>query len=206
MMGVADRPERQDARRGVGQTVNGNYGFGTSDVEPVPGRATRATRPRTCRPVRRAARRRDRRTCGPGDYIVAVDIPKNPVGGRRRCTRSTSEEDVNVFDGDTYLPQENFPPITPAAAGDTPPGAGHARRRRPSRRRSGAGIVSPCAGALHTVRVTDQAFLDGGGSPFEGQDRPLVRRQAGHRAQRPDDRAELQPVHRRCRSRRTSGA
>ncbi|MEP7088803.1 MAG: hypothetical protein ABI776_01745, partial [Nocardioidaceae bacterium] len=35
-----------------------------------------------------------------------------------------------------------------------------------------AGIISPCAGALHTVKVTDQAFLDGGGSPFEGLDRP----------------------------------
>ena len=31
----------------------------------------------------------------------------------------------------------------------------------------------PCAGALHTVNVTNQAFLDAGGSPYEGQSRPL---------------------------------
>ena len=85
---------------------------------------------------------------------------------------ATSEEDVNVFDGDAYLPQENFP-ITPAAEADP------SRDRRPrtsrgrrSRRRSRRGIVSPCAGALHKVNVTHQPFLDGGGSPFQGQYRP----------------------------------
>src|SRR5207253_1505346 len=30
----------------------------------------------------------------------------------------------------------------------------------------------PCAGRLHTVHVTDPDFLDGGGSPYEGQLRP----------------------------------
>ena len=86
--------------------------------------------------------------------------------------KATSEEDVNVFDGDSYLPQENMSTISPAVAGDVPPGAGNdpiPPSQPPSQQ---AGIISPCAGALHTVRVTDQAFLDGGGSPFEGQDRP----------------------------------
>ncbi|MDX6599211.1 MAG: large repetitive protein, partial [Gaiellales bacterium] len=31
----------------------------------------------------------------------------------------------------------------------------------------------PCAGALHTVHVTSADFLDAGGSPYEGQARPL---------------------------------
>ena len=48
------------------------------------------------------------------------------LGRHPRRTRSdgkpmyqvTKEEDVNVFDGDSYLPQENFPPTTPAMAND----------------------------------------------------------------------------------------
>ncbi|MBM0237664.1 IPT/TIG domain-containing protein [Micromonospora sp. ATA32] len=37
----------------------------------------------------------------------------------------------------------------------------------------GNGITAGCAGTLHTVQVTDPGFVDGGGSPFEGQQRPL---------------------------------
>lgn len=108
---------------------------------------------------------------GAGDYIVTADIPTDPVDGKPMY-QVTREEDVNVFDGDTYLPQENYPPTSAEVAG--PGGAGGNDPRPPSQPPSqGAGIISPCAGALHTVRVTNQAFLDGGGSPFEGQDRPL---------------------------------
>jgi len=105
----------------------------------------------------------------PGDYIVSVDIPNDPVDGKPMY-KATAEEDVNIFDGDTYLPQQNYPPATPAAAA----GAGAATvapvpHQPPTQQ---AGIISPCAGALHKVTVTNPAFIAGGGSPFEGSDKP----------------------------------
>ncbi len=106
----------------------------------------------------------------PGDYIVAVDIPNNPVGGGKMY-KATSEADVNVFDGDSYLPQSNFPPASPAIAGDPPAGAQPVPTpvQPPSQQ---AGIISPCAGPMQNVHVTNPAFVAGGGSPFEGQDKP----------------------------------
>ena len=107
-----------------------------------------------------------------GDYIVSVEMPKDPVDGKPMY-QVTKEEDVNVFDGDTYLPQENFPPRTPAAAND-PAGPGDVSPTPPSQPPSqAAGIISPCVGPLHKVKVTNEAFLAGGGSPFEGYDQPL---------------------------------
>ena len=106
-----------------------------------------------------------------GDYIVSVDVPKDPVD-LKPMYRATREEDVNVFDGDTYLPQENYPP-TAAEATSSGPGTGNDATPPSQPPSQGAGIISPCAGPLHKVHVTNQAFLDGGGSPFEGQDRPL---------------------------------
>lgn len=106
-----------------------------------------------------------------GDYISAVEVPTDPVDGKPMY-QVTREEDVNVFDGDSYLTQENFPPSSvEAAAGD--PGTGNDPTPPTQPPSQGAGIISSCAGAFHTVRVTNPAFLDGGGSPFEGQDRPL---------------------------------
>ena len=106
------------------------------------------------------------------DYIVSVDIPNDPVDGKPMY-QVTTEEDVNVFDGDSYLPQENYPPATPAhrrrPAGppDTTPG------RPAAAVAAGAASSRACAGALHKVDVTNATFIDGGGSPFQGQDRPL---------------------------------
>ena len=98
-------------------------------------------------------------------------MPNDPVDGKPMY-QVTREEDVNVFDGDSYLAQENFPPTAvEAAAGD--PGTGNDPLPPTQPPSQGAGIISSCAGAFHTVRVTNPAFLDGGGSPFEGQDRPL---------------------------------
>ena len=168
MMGVAVGPS-DDTPGNAGQTVNGNYGFGTSTLNLWPpsdtvhnpgGLALYAPLPAGVEQDLRAE-----------DYIVSVDIPANPVGGGPMY-KATREEDVNVFDGDTYLPQQNYPPATQAAA-DTaaPAGATPADPANQPPSQTG-GIVSPCAGALHKVAVTNQAFIDGGGSPFQGQDRP----------------------------------
>ena len=100
-------------------TVDGNYGFG--DMYSVPGDPNSPLIPLV-----------------PGDYLVEVVSPTDFSGDPIYSV--TREEDVNVFNGDSFVP--NVPP--PA-----------------------------CAGALHTVQVTNPAFLDAGGSPYEGTSRPL---------------------------------
>lgn len=86
---------------------------------------------------------------GAHDYLVEVEIPNDALG--RPMYQVVREEDVNVFGGDQYVPA--IPP-------------------------------SACAGALHTVDVAgvgvdgpnatvNPSFADAGGSPYEGQDRPL---------------------------------
>ena len=169
MMGIAIAPSDTTDPASAGQTVNGNYGFGTSTLNLWPqsdtahnpgGLALYAPLPSGTEQDLRAE-----------DYIVSVDIPANPVGGGPMY-KATREEDVNVFDGDTYLPQQNYPPATQAAADTAPPaGATPADPANQPPSQTG-GIVSPCAGALHKVAVTNQAFIGGGGSTFEGQYRP----------------------------------
>ena len=186
MMGVAVGPS--DSTAGAGsQTVNGNYGFATSKINMVaPGRSGNPTgtmplyAPLHC-PADPASRDS---ACAAGanydypdqdlpalDYIVSVDIPNDPVDNKPMY-KVTSEADVNVFDGDSYLPQQNYPPATSALAGDppAPPDANPLPPTQPPSQQ--AGIISPCVGTLHTVHVTNPAFTAGGGSPFEGQERP----------------------------------
>ena len=86
---------------------------------------------------------------GAHDYLVEVAIPNDTFG--RPMYQVVREEDINVFGGDQYIPA-------------VPPPA--------------------CAGALHTVDVAgvgvdgpnatiNPSFADAGGSPYEGQDKPL---------------------------------
>ena len=116
-------------------TLDGNYGFGEilTDTNGTPLAAPQ--------PI------------PPGDYLVEVETPNDAWG--RPLYQVEREEDINVFDGVTWVP-------TPTIL--MPPPA--------------------CAGALHTVDVAgiepdgpnavyNPAFADGGGSPYEGQDRPL---------------------------------
>ncbi len=153
---------------GGSQTVNGNYGFATSKINLYPstdtvhnpdGLALYAPLP--------AGQSQDLPAM---DFLVGVDIPDNPVGGGKMY-KVTSEEDVNIFTGDTYLPQENYPPLSQAAGATQGQGGADVNPpvQPPSQQ---AGIISQCAGPLHTVRVTNADFLAGGGSPFEGQSRP----------------------------------
>ena len=170
MMGVAIGPSDTTDPSSAGQTVNGNYGFATSKINLWPktdsvhnpgGLDLYAPLP--------DGQEQDLR---PQDYIVSVDIPKDPVDGKPMY-QVTREEDVNVFDGDGYLPQENYPPATPAIAADPagPPDKTPLPPQQPPSQQ--AGIISACAGPLHQVDVTNANFNAGGGSPFQGYDRPL---------------------------------
>ncbi len=168
MMGVVAGPSDSTAGNAA-QTVNGNYGFATSKINLWP--KTDTVHNPTGLDLYAHLPDSQEQDLRPLDYILSVDIPKDPVDDKPMY-QVTREEDVNVFDGDTYLPQENFPPATPAAATDPagPPDPTPTPSQDPSQT---GGIVSGCVGALHKVTVTNQAFLDGGGSPYEGEDRAL---------------------------------
>ncbi len=160
-----------------GQTVNGNYGFATTDYNVLtPDDPDDPVDPTTGAPLaymeKFSAHGMEAQPLPNSDFVVKVDIPKDAKG--KALYQVTKEEDVNVFDGDAYLPQANFRNLTLAEATNTPSGALPIPEAPPASEPSqGPGFVNPCAGANHMVHVTDPAFIDGGGSPFESQDRSL---------------------------------
>jgi hypothetical protein len=85
-----------------------------------------------------------------GDYLVALGIPTDTEFGRP-LYRVTREDDINVFDGDQFVPQ--VPP--PACAG-----ALHTV--------DVAGVGADGANAAY-----NPAFAEAGGTIYEGQNRPL---------------------------------
>ena len=132
-------------------TVNGNYGFGTVCLAPnVLDATTDPSAPTCTAPGDIAVPPADQFTAiGSGDYLVAVQMPNDATG--KPQYKVTREEDINIGNGDQFVPQ-------------VPPSA--------------------CAGALHTVDVAgilpdgpnatvNQSFVGIGGSPYEGQQKPL---------------------------------
>lgn len=85
-----------------------------------------------------------------GDYVVALDIPNDTIFGRP-LYQVTREEDINVFDGDQFVPQA--PPPACAGALHTVDVAG-------------VGADGPNA-------TYNPNFVDAGGTIYEGQSRPL---------------------------------
>ncbi|MBN1810413.1 MAG: IPT/TIG domain-containing protein, partial [Anaerolineae bacterium] len=114
-------------------TLDGNYGFTEILTDTITGLALPAPAP-----------------IPPGDYLVEVVVPDDPVFGRP-LYQVTREEDINVFGGDTYVPQ--IPP--PACAG-------------PLHTVDVAGVGSDGPDAVY-----NPAFAEAGGSIYEGQAMPL---------------------------------
>lgn len=125
-------------------TLDGNYGFGTIWTG---GLDTATFEPLPEDPL--TGLPNEEVAMGAGDYLVEVVIPTDSFG--RPGYQVVKEEDINVFGGDQFTPQ-----IPPPA----------------------------CVGAMHTVdvagigadgpgAVVNPSFLDAGGSPFEGMQRPL---------------------------------
>ncbi|NLF15601.1 MAG: hypothetical protein GX597_27755 [Anaerolineaceae bacterium] len=85
-----------------------------------------------------------------GDYLVEVVIPDDPILNRP-LYQVTREEDLNIFDGDTFIPQV----VPPACAG-------------PLHVVDVAGIAPDGPNA-----VDNPGFADAGGSRFEGEEKPL---------------------------------
>ena len=85
-----------------------------------------------------------------GDYLVEVVIPDDPILNRP-LYQVTREEDLNIFDGDTFIPQV----VPPACAG-------------PLHVVDVAGIAPDGLNA-----VDNPGFAEAGGSRFEGEEMPL---------------------------------
>jgi hypothetical protein len=134
-------------------TVDGNYGFvdgcfGASGFDVAAGACADGQAP-TPLPA--------------GDYLVDVVVPDDARG--RPLYQVTREEDINIFDGDQWVPQ--IPP--PACAGPlhTVDVAGVGTDGYPAAALPG-GLTVPAS-----TPVVNAAFAGGGGSPYEGQARPL---------------------------------
>ena len=160
-----------------GQNVNGNYAFADMNFDPdaLAAEATRqgealksgdATQGAAANSLQKLT---DSVPLPNGDdFIVKVDSVKDLSG--KDIYKPTREEDVNVFDGDVRMPQENYPlpasDVQPGSVNAPDPGQGGPISQTP-------GIVSGCAGANHTVHVTSPGLIAAGGSPYEGKQRPL---------------------------------
>ena len=147
-----------------GQTVNGNYAFADMNYDPdaLAAEATRQGEALKNGDLNQAA---DGNTLtkladavplpNGDDFVVKVDSVKDSTG--KDIYKPTAEEDVNVFDGDVRMPQENYPlpasDVQPGAVTDPNPGQGGPISQTP-------GIVSACAGPNHDVHVTSQGFKD----------------------------------------------
>ncbi|MBI4939589.1 MAG: hypothetical protein HY830_02435 [Actinobacteria bacterium] len=158
------------------QTVNGNYGFSESDLNLfAPGDPKNPAADHDLPLYANLADAGfDPQPLPADDYVVQVVSPQDDKG--KPVYQVTKEEDVNVFDGDGRDAQENFAHGTVTTVDQTPqlaPGDAPSSSTPPEPPSQQAGIVPACVGAPHTVRVTNPNFADAGGSPFEGQDRPL---------------------------------
>jgi len=98
-----------------------------------------------------------------GDYLVGMVIPNDAFG--RPLYQVTTEEDINIFGGDQFVPA--VPP--PACAGPlhTVDVAGVGTDGYPEVIMASGAITVPVS-----TPVNNPSFADGGGSPYEGMVRP----------------------------------
>ena len=206
MMGVAIGPSDKTPDD-ASQTVNGNYGFATSKLNLYPPGNAKNPAPDHQLPLYADLAAAGLPGAGPEGRPTTSSPSTSPTtrSGAARCTRPPREEDVNVFDGDAYLPQENFADH-PCGWRPTRPGPPTPDVTEPTQPPSQqAGIISPCAGALHKVDVTHQPSSTAVAAPSRARTarpaRPSSSRSAP--ARRPRRTSTCSPT---CRSRRTSGA
>jgi hypothetical protein len=104
---------------------------------------------------------------GSGDYLVEAVSPLSEIDelAGRPIYKFTDEAAINVFRGDSYVSQGPWVHNPAAIVGPDPTTVPVPVFRENT-------SESACAGAMHEIIVTDQTFLDGGGSPLEGTDRP----------------------------------
>ncbi|EGW23197.1 SdrD B-like domain-containing protein [Methylobacter tundripaludum] len=111
----------------------------------------------------------------PGDYLVEVEVPNDALG--RPLYKFTREEDINIANGDTFVPQ--IPPPECAGPLHEVDVAGY-----------GTDNYGPLVGDGNTVPVgvtvpastptVNSTFVSIGGSPYEGQPKPLCNMKLVH--------------------------
>ncbi len=145
-------------------TVDGNYGFGGGCQDPAfpfdagTGLCTDGSSPD------------DTPLAGGQDYLVHVEMPNDPVHNKP-LYNFTREEDINIGNGDNFVPA--FPP--PACVGPLHivDNAGIGANNYPARVGTGVNGL-PVGVSVPASTPTDNAtFNDIGGSPYEGQATPL---------------------------------
>lgn len=133
--------------------VDGNYGFGDACLgpggfDPASGGCADGSAPLEL-PAR--------------DYLVEIVVPNDALG--RPLYQVTREEDINIFRGDEWVPQAPPPPCAGPLHTVDVAGAGvdgYPAVSLPN------GVVVPAS-----TPVENLTFAEGGGSPFEGHQRPL---------------------------------
>ena len=153
LMGVQFGPMPADG--GFGAAVDGNYGFtdgcfGVGGFDTATGECADGSAPTPLTS---------------GDYLVEVISPTDTFG--RPLFKVTKEEDINIFDGDEFVPQipppECVGPLhTVDVAGDPGGTDNYPAVALPN------GIVVPASSP-----VDNPSYAEGGGSYFEGQQKPL---------------------------------
>ncbi len=139
-------------------SVDGNYGFG--DAWATPGDQAADGSPVAAHPGSGSE------PLTPGDYIVKVEIPNDPIQGRPLYT-PTREEDVNVFTGDSFKPAYPPPPCVGRAAHGARHEPGLHRLRRQPVRRPGPSTLrrQARAGARREVDRPELRALHGRAGP-----------------------------------------
>ncbi|HEY7723773.1 MAG TPA: hypothetical protein VH880_00455, partial [Anaeromyxobacteraceae bacterium] len=152
-------------------TVDGNYGFGDGCFAGT----LDATDPSA--PVCIDASGADAFEPLPGarDYLVEVEIPNDALGRPRY--KVTREEDINIANGDELIPQA----LPPACAGPlhtvdvaTPPGGAGVDNYPPVILPAGCDpATAPCITVPASTPTPNPTFVDIGGTPYEGMQKPL---------------------------------
>lgn len=153
LMGVQFGPNADPINGGFGATVDGNYGFGDGCFGPGGFDTTTGA----------CADLTDPTPLTSGDYLVDVQVPNDALG--RPLYQVTREEDINIFNGDQFIPQIPPPacvgPLhTVDVAGVGTDGYGPVDL--------GGGVTVPAS-----TPVDNPAYADAGGSYYEGQPKPL---------------------------------
>ncbi len=146
-----------------GATVDGNYGFGdgcfngtlddTDPSNPICVGGTFDPLP-------------------PNDYLVSINIPNDALG--RPMYKVTKEEDINIFNGDQWVPQ--VPPPACVGALHTVDLANSGGPGKPVTDNYPAQSVAFPGGSIlvpASTPVDNQPYADAGGSYYDGQAKPL---------------------------------
>ncbi len=135
-------------------TVDGNYGFGGGCFGPGG-----AIGPETC------ADESDPTPLTVGDYLVEVEIPNDATG--RPMYKVTKEEDINIANGDQFVPQ--IPPPECAGPLHTVDVMGQGTDGYPANTTFIPGVTVRASTPVDNATF----FTELGGSYYEGQPKPL---------------------------------